>query len=173
MSIKALSKSTIHLASIWKPILGSRLPILEGASFTFVTPAIALLTSSNYECLKPAGSEEEEDIWQSRMQILQGGLIIASIVQVLIGACGLVGFLLRFVGPMTIAPVLIQIGISLTMPAVDYCKGNWAVAVIVMFVLILCMEVLARFAIPMPGYNFKEKKCTWVKYCLAHPKSVN
>ena len=133
---------------------------MEGASFTFVTPAIALLTSSNYACEKPASSEEEEEVWQSRMQILQGGLIIASIVQVFIGACGLVGFLLRFVGPMTIAPVLIQIGISLTMPAVDYCKGNWAVAVIVMFVLILCMEVLARFAIPFPGYNFKEKRCT-------------
>ena len=39
-------------------------------------------------------------------------------------------------------------------------KGNWAVAIIVMFVLILCMEILARFAIPIPGYNFKEKKCT-------------
>ena len=110
---------------------------MEGASFTFVTPAIALLTSSNYVCLEPAGSEEDEEVWQSRMQILQGGLIIASIVQVFIGACGLVGFLLRFVGPMTIAPVLIQIGISLTMPAVDYCKGNWAVAVIVMYVYCL------------------------------------
>ena len=84
-------------------------------------------------------------------------------VSVLIGALGLVGFLLRFVGPLTIAPVLIQIGISLTMPAVDYCKGNWAVAIIVMFVLILCMEILARFAIPIPGYNFEEKKCTLVK----------
>ena len=107
--------------------------------------------------------ESDEDVWQMRMQTLQGGLIIASLVQVLIGACGLVGFLLRFVGPLTIAPVLIQIGISLTMPAVDYCKGNWAVAVIVMFVLIMCMEVLARFPIPFPGYDFKEKKCTLVQ----------
>jgi len=86
------------------------------------------------------------------------------LIKVLIGALGLVGFLLRFVGPLTIAPVLIQIGISLTMPAVDYCKGNWAVAIIVMFVLILCMEILARFAIPIPGYNFKEKKCTLVHF---------
>ena len=85
---------------------------------------------------------------------------VTILIKVLIGALGLVGFLLRFVGPLTIAPVLIQIGISLTMPAVDYCKGNWAVAIIVMFVLILCMEILARFAIPIPGYNFKEKKCT-------------
>lgn len=148
------------VGTVLQTALGSRLPILEGASFTFVTPAIALLTSSNYKCEVPASSEAEEEVWQSRMQILQGGLIIASLVQVLIGACGLVGFLLRFVGPMTIAPVLIQIGISLTMPAVDYCKGNWAVAIIVMFVLILCMEVLARFSIPFPGFNFKEKKCT-------------
>ena len=68
--------------SLVQTAIGSRLPILEGASFTFVTPAIALLTSSNYECLHPAEDESEEDIWQSRMQILQGGLIIASVVQV-------------------------------------------------------------------------------------------
>ena len=70
------------IGTVLQTAIGSRLPILEGASFTFVTPAIALLTSSNYECLHPAEDESEEDIWQSRMQILQGGLIIASVVQV-------------------------------------------------------------------------------------------
>jgi len=70
------------IGTVLQTAIGSRLPILEGASFTFVTPAIALLTSSNYECLHPAQDESEEDIWQSRMQILQGGLIIASVVQV-------------------------------------------------------------------------------------------
>ena len=69
------------IGTVLQTAIGSRLPILEGASFTFVTPAIALLTSSNYECLHPAEDESEEDIWQSRMQILQGGLIIASVVQ--------------------------------------------------------------------------------------------
>ena len=33
------------VATFLQTIVGSRLPIMQGASFTFVTPAIALLTS--------------------------------------------------------------------------------------------------------------------------------
>ena len=47
-----------------------------------------------------------------------GGLIIASLFEILVGASGLVGLLLRFVGPLTVAPVLISIGISLAGPAI-------------------------------------------------------
>ena len=49
---------------------------------------------------------------------LQGGLLIASVCEILIGALGLVGFLLRFIGPITIGPVLIAIGVSLAQPAI-------------------------------------------------------
>ena len=48
----------------------------------------------------------------------KGGLIIASLFEILVGASGLVGLLLRFVGPLTVAPVLISIGISLAGPAI-------------------------------------------------------
>ena len=68
--------------------IGSRLPILEGASFTFVTPAVALLTNKNYQCYGsqwtcepgqgvkcdlPSNSTETEDIWLERMQVIQVG----------------------------------------------------------------------------------------------------
>jgi len=84
-----------------------------------------------------------------------------------IGAFGIIGFVLRFVGPLTIAPVLIQIGWSLAGPAVDYCRGNWAIAFIVMFVLVLCMHVLDRFPCPIPYYSRKHGKCaTSPFYCF-------
>lgn len=50
--------------------------------------------------------------------LFKGGLIIASLFEILVGASGLVGLLLRFVGPLTVAPVLISIGISLAGPAI-------------------------------------------------------
>ena len=147
------------VGTVLQVAIGSRLPILEGASFTFVTPAIALLTSSRFECIQPAVNETEEVIWQERIQSLQGGLIIAAIVQVCIGAFGLVGFLLRFIGPLSIAPVLIQIGISLVEPCLDYCKGNWAVSMIVAAVIVLCVEILHKIAIPIPEYDSQTSKC--------------
>ena len=65
------------IGTLLQTAIGSRLPILEGASFTFVTPAVALLTNKNYQCYGsqwdckigdakcdlPSNSTETEDIW--------------------------------------------------------------------------------------------------------------
>ena len=73
------------IGTLLQTAIGSRLPILEGASFTFVTPAVALLTNKNYQCYGsqwdckigdakcdlPSNSTETEDIWLERMQVLQ------------------------------------------------------------------------------------------------------
>ena len=100
-----------------------------------------MFTSGRFECTIPTTNDETEYIWQERILALQGkgfsgsildfyrsgdglrislkgGLIIASLFEILVGASGLVGLLLRFVGPLTVAPVLISIGISLAGPAI-------------------------------------------------------
>ena len=40
--------------------------------------------------------------------------------QILIGFTGLVGFLLRFVGPLTIAPTITLVGLALFQAAADF-----------------------------------------------------
>ena len=148
------------LSTLLQSLLGARLPILQGASFTFVTPAIALLTSPRFICEEKASGEENDYIWKERIAALQGGLIVASIVEIFIGAFGLVGFLLRYIGPLTIAPVLVSIGIALAEPAVNYCSGNWAVASIVIFILILCSNVISWIKIPIFSFSIKDRNCT-------------
>ena len=124
-----------------------------------MTPAIALLTSARFECVEKASGEDNDYIWKERILALQGGLIIASIVEILIGCFGLVGFLLRFIGPLTIAPVLVSIGIALAEPAVGYCSGNWAIASIVIFVLILCSNVISWIKFPIFSFSIKNRNC--------------
>ena len=46
--------------------------------------------------------------------------MVSSIIQVVIGFSGFVGFFLRFIGPITIAPTIALIGLSL----VDVCLTN-------------------------------------------------
>ena len=46
--------------------------------------------------------------------------MVSSIIQVVIGFTGFVGFFLRFIGPITIAPTIALIGLSL----VDVCLAN-------------------------------------------------
>ena len=46
--------------------------------------------------------------------------MVSSIIQVVIGFSGLVGFFLRFIGPVTIAPTITLVGLSL----IDVCLVN-------------------------------------------------
>lgn len=45
--------------------------------------------------------------------------MVAALFQILIGFSGLVGFLLRFIGPLTIAPTVTLVGLSLFQAAAD------------------------------------------------------
>ena len=44
---------------------------------------------------------------------IQGAVMISSLFQIFIGFTGLVGFLLRFIGPLTVAPTIALVGLSL------------------------------------------------------------
>ena len=51
--------------------------------------------------------------WEVRMQHVQGAIIAGALVEIVVGASGLVGKMLRYVGPITIAPTIALIGLSL------------------------------------------------------------
>jgi xanthine/uracil permease len=54
---------------------------------------------------------------------IQGAIIVASLLQVVIGATGTMAFLLRFIGPLTITPAISLIGLSLFDVGADHaCK---------------------------------------------------
>ena len=46
--------------------------------------------------------------------------MVAALFQILIGFSGLVGFLLRFIGPLTIAPTVTLVGLSLFQAAAAF-----------------------------------------------------
>ena len=53
---------------------------------------------------------------------------MASCVEVLIGFTGIVGPMLRFIGPLTIAPTITLIGLALFETAADFCARQWGIA---------------------------------------------
>ena len=59
---------------------------------------------------------------------VSGALIISSLVQIFLGISGLVGILMQFIGPMTIAPTIAMIGLSLFDVASGKAEGHWWIA---------------------------------------------
>ena len=76
------------------------------------------------------------DIWTRRMREIQGAIILAGIFEAIIGISGVIGFVMRYIGPVTISPVICLIGLSVMDPAVNMAGQNWFVAVVCIITII-------------------------------------
>ena len=55
---------------------------------------------------------------------------MSALFQIVIGLSGVVGILLRFIGPLTIAPTIALIGLSLFQAAADFSSKQWGIALL-------------------------------------------
>lgn len=59
---------------------------------------------------------------------IQGAIIISSILELLIGLCGLPGLLLKYIGPLTITPTVSLIGLSVFTTAGERAGSHWGLS---------------------------------------------
>ena len=123
-----VSGITTLLQTTW----GNRLPIVQGGTFSFLAPTIAICGMA---ALNNAG-------WEVRMQHVQGAIIAGSIVEMGVGATGLVGRLLRFVGPITIAPTIALIGLALFKFGAPRAGTHWPIGGLTIILIILFSQYL-------------------------------
>ncbi len=108
------------VATLAQTTFGNRYPIVQGAPFSLLAPALAVI--GVVQATNPAG-----EAWQAALLQLQGAIIVAAFVQVAIGYFGLVGRLKRFLSPVVIAPTIALIGLSLfNAPDVVSPDQDWA-----------------------------------------------
>jgi nucleobase transporter 1/2 len=123
-----VSGITTLLQSTW----GNRLPIVQGGTFSFLAPTIAVCGMA---ALNNSG-------WEVRMQHVQGAIILGSLVEIGVGTSGLVGRLLRFVGPITIAPTIALIGLALFKFGAPMAGTHWPVGGLTIILIILFSQYL-------------------------------
>ena len=51
---------------------------------------------------------------------IQGAICVASLFKIVLGFSGIVGFLLQFIGPLTVAPTVALVGLALFGAAGDF-----------------------------------------------------
>ncbi|XP_042369552.1 solute carrier family 23 member 2-like, partial [Plectropomus leopardus] len=161
------------LITILQVTFGVRLPILQGGTFSLVTPAMAMLSMPEWKC--PAWTQNATlvntssplfiEVWQTRIQTLQGSIMVASLLQILVGFSGLIGFLMRFIGPLTIAPTVSLIGLSLYDSAGAKVGSHWGISAMTTVLIILFSQYLRRIPVPVPAYS-KAKKLHTSKFYI-------
>ncbi|XP_076016335.1 solute carrier family 23 member 1-like isoform X2 [Genypterus blacodes] len=161
------------LSTLLQITLGVRLPILQGGTFALMSPAMAFLSMPERQCpawtqnatLVNASSPVFIDVWQSRMRTLQGAIMVASVLQIVVGFTGFIGFLMRFIGPLTIAPTVSLIGLSLYNSAGMKAGSHWGVSAMTVVLITLFSQYLRKVPVPIPVYS-KAKKLHVTKFYM-------
>ncbi|XP_031456236.1 solute carrier family 23 member 1-like [Phasianus colchicus] len=154
------------ICTLLQVLFGVRLPIIQGGTFSFLTPTLAMLSLPKWKC--PAWTEnatlvntyspEFIEVWQTRMREVQGAIMVASCFQIFVGFSGLVGFLMRFIGPLTIAPTITLVALPLFDSAGDKAGQHWGIAFMTVFFIVLFSQYLKNVPVPLPSYQ-RGKKC--------------
>ena len=85
---------------------------------------------------------EFPEVWQRRLREVQGAIISASLIELVVGMTGMIGMILALISPLAIAPVITLVGLSLFQPAFDKAGSNWTISGITIFLIVLFSQYL-------------------------------
>ncbi|XP_060597680.1 solute carrier family 23 member 2-like isoform X2 [Ruditapes philippinarum] len=153
--------------------VGTRLPLFQGAAGDYVIPLLVMVAIDKDRCdLDPelvTRSQEEallanetidmiaikRPIVMTNIQSLQGSLILAGLIHCLIGSTGLVGILLRFIGPVTIVPAILLIGIYIVRATVTFAKVQWGISFMTCAISLILALYMSKLKLPFPVWTRK------------------
>uniref|UniRef100_H3DH22 Solute carrier family 23 member 2 n=1 Tax=Tetraodon nigroviridis TaxID=99883 RepID=H3DH22_TETNG len=160
----------VGITTLLQTTLGCRLPLFQASAFAFLAPARAILSLEKWKCNNtdvPVYNSTQlfhtEHIWQPRIREIQGAIIVSSLVEVCIGALGLPGFLLKYIGPLTITPTVALIGLSGFQAAGERAGKHWGIAMLTIFLVLLFSQYARNVQFPLPIYKAKKG---WTSYRL-------
>ncbi|KAK4284467.1 hypothetical protein QN277_001296 [Acacia crassicarpa] len=94
--------------TLLQTLFGTRLPVVVGASYAYIIPAISTAFSRNLSIYV-----DPHQRFKQSMRIIQGSLIVASILQIVIGFFGFWKIFARFLSPLSAVPLVTLTGLGL------------------------------------------------------------
>ncbi|KAL8226605.1 hypothetical protein R6Q57_016437 [Mikania cordata] len=108
---KAEVIQTLLFVAGWNTLLqtlfGTRLPAVIGASYTFVAPTISIILNNKWNDPDPI------EKFKKTMRAIQGAMIVASTLQIVLGFSGLWRNVSRFLSPLSATPLVALAGFGL------------------------------------------------------------
>ena len=115
-------------------LIGNKLPIVQGGSFSFLAPTFAIIGM-----VQAQGGN-----WQMCIQHVSGAILFASFFEIILGYSGIMGKIKKYIGPLSIAPTITMIGLALYTIGAPYMATNWTISFITLIALILYSQVFSR-----------------------------
>ncbi|XP_069759734.1 xan_ur_permease domain-containing protein [Narcine bancroftii] len=154
------------ICTLLQVLFGVRLPIIQGGTFAFLTPTLAMLSLPKFKCPEWTFNKTMVntsdpifiEVWQTRLREIQGAIMVAACFQIVVGFSGLIGLLMRFIGPLTIAPTISLIGLALFDSAGNDAGAHWGISGMTTSLIVIFSQYLRDVPVPLPAYS-RSKKC--------------
>ncbi|XWS37386.1 hypothetical protein CRYUN_Cryun19dG0038500 [Craigia yunnanensis] len=96
------------LNTLLQSLFGSRLPAVIGGSYTFVPTTISIILAGRF-----SDTTDPVERFKRIMRAIQGSLIVASTLQIVLGFSGLWRNITRFLSPLSVVPLVSLVGFGL------------------------------------------------------------
>ncbi len=124
------------LATLIQVTFGTRLPIIQGVSFSFLAAFFAIIAYGK----DPAHPLTPGEM----MQYIAGSIIVGALIEIAVGFSGLVGWLRRVLSPVVIGPVIMLIGLALFKHGAPKAGTHWPTSGLTILLVIVFSLILAR-----------------------------
>uniref|UniRef100_A0A915MEI8 Uncharacterized protein n=1 Tax=Meloidogyne javanica TaxID=6303 RepID=A0A915MEI8_MELJA len=140
------------IGTILQSGFGLRLALLQGVAFAYIPSVRAFMSLPEYKCLASVDDFVPPEVYENKMAMIQGTLMASSCVTMLIGATGLVGIMTKYIGPMTVSPLLMLMMLSSVKITVERVEKHW-ISLVMAASLFATVLYLSRLQVPFPGYS--------------------
>ena len=122
------------VATLIQVTFGSRLPIIQGVSFSFLAAFGGIIAAIKVQGGNPA----------EMMQYIAGAVLVGAIIEMTIGFSGLVGKIRQVLSPVVIGPVIMLIGLALYGVGAPIAGTCWPISILTITLIIVFSYVLSR-----------------------------
>ncbi|KAJ9531472.1 hypothetical protein QJQ45_015063 [Haematococcus lacustris] len=127
--------------------IGDRLPIVQGGSFSFLSPAFSII--ARIASTQTFSSDRERFL--VTMRELQGGIIGSSFIVIFLGYSGAMGYLLQWISPIVVASVVTMVGLALYAAGFSGVANCYEQGFVAIICVIAFSQYLKHVAITLPG----------------------
>ncbi|MEM7681269.1 MAG: solute carrier family 23 protein [Planctomycetota bacterium] len=144
------------VATLIQTTFGSRLPIIQGVSFSFIAAFGGIISTTlsanpvDWAAATAPGGDLGAAIaaWQDNgamgMRTIAGAILIGGVLEAVIGFTGLMGAVRRVLSPVVVGPVIMLIGLALYQFGAPFAASNWPISILTMTLITVFALVLSR-----------------------------
>jgi solute carrier family 23 (nucleobase transporter), member 1 len=125
------------VATLLQVTFGSRLPIIQGVSFSFIAPFILIIEFAKNN----AGGEDPGSL---AMRYIAGAIMVGALFEIGVGFSGLMGKMRKFLSPVVVGPTIMMIGLALFAFGAPKAGTDWLTSGLTIGCIILFSQVLSR-----------------------------